>query len=199
METDTPGVNIKLTIWPTLQVGAFTGIAGLLFGGVSGVIHSSKPALFAFATGTQWFALGSTFWATRSLFIGGCHLDRDDRQHMLYASAASGGITGGGIGALIRGRANVLPGAVLLSLLGGVGQSLYNYADSRHTQNVSSPLDPPSKNRFWQKIANSPWVPMRSLSDKNYLKILQDKLSQIEDEIAAVDEEIKTISADDQD
>ena len=38
------------------------GGAGLVVGGVSGVVRSTTPVLFAAASGIQWFALGSTFW-----------------------------------------------------------------------------------------------------------------------------------------
>lgn len=38
------------------------GASGLLVGGISGLIRSSTPGLFAVASGIQWFALGSTFW-----------------------------------------------------------------------------------------------------------------------------------------
>jgi hypothetical protein len=34
----------------------------MLVGAFAGVLRSSSPALFALASGVQWFTLGSTFW-----------------------------------------------------------------------------------------------------------------------------------------
>lgn len=34
----------------------------MTIGAFAGVIRSSTPALFALASGVQWFTLGGTFW-----------------------------------------------------------------------------------------------------------------------------------------
>jgi hypothetical protein len=54
------------------------GASGLLIGGISGIIRSPTPRLFAVASGLQWFILGTTFWGehARSLF-GDIPIDSD--------------------------------------------------------------------------------------------------------------------------
>jgi hypothetical protein len=41
---------------------AYSGTFGLLFGAAAGIVRSAPPLLFAVASGTQWFALGSSYY-----------------------------------------------------------------------------------------------------------------------------------------
>ncbi|GKT54013.1 hypothetical protein ColTof4_06169 [Colletotrichum tofieldiae] len=47
---------------PPLKVGALTGTIGMFSGIAVGIVRDSTPALFALASGIQWFALGSSYW-----------------------------------------------------------------------------------------------------------------------------------------
>lgn len=50
----------------------------------------------------------------------------------------------------------------------------------------------PSKS-FLQRLADSKWVPLRSLSDDDYRGILNEKVLSIEAEIALLDEKIQEL------
>nr|XP_036583585.1 uncharacterized protein CTRU02_06224 [Colletotrichum truncatum]KAF6792728.1 hypothetical protein CTRU02_06224 [Colletotrichum truncatum] len=87
---------------PSLKVGAVTGTAGLFSGIAAGIIRDSTPALFAIASGVQWFALGSTYWLSRSAAIGyWTHEGQLSNSSKVKASALAGG-TAGMVGGLIR-------------------------------------------------------------------------------------------------
>lgn len=86
----------------------------------------------------------------------------------------------------IGGR--LIPGTIVFSLLGYVGQSAYNAIDSWQMEQASVP----SKS-FLQRLADSKWVPLRSLSDDDYRGILNEKVLSIEAEIALLDEKIQEL------
>ena len=52
--------------------------------------------------------------------------------------------------------------------------------------------DAPSK-PFLQRLADSKWVPLRSLSDDDYRGMLSEKLLSIEAEVALLDEKIQEL------
>jgi hypothetical protein len=52
---------------PIMLILWIAGVSGLLVGGVTGVLRSATPTLFALASGIQWFTLGSTFWGQSQL------------------------------------------------------------------------------------------------------------------------------------
>ena len=56
-------ININFEVRRLIQL---LGASGLIVGGVSGVLRSTTPMLFALASGIQWFTLGSTFWGQHS-------------------------------------------------------------------------------------------------------------------------------------
>ncbi|KAL2049512.1 hypothetical protein ABVK25_010199 [Lepraria finkii] len=183
---------------PAFKVGALTGTTGLLTGGISAVLRASPtPTLFTIASGIQWFALGSTFWATRSILLyqwntGPSPSSRD----RISASSYAGGITGGTIGALFRGRRNILPGTVMFALFGFVGQTVYNKLDARHIEHVAVEMESTKKEEttvFWKKVAEMKWMPMKALSDEEYGDLLRERLLKIEADIALVDEEVERL------
>lgn len=196
-----------------LQVGAFAGGAGLVVGGVSGVVRSTTPVLFAAASGIQWFALGSTFWATKGIilqrqgiydwfeFNRGARLQPRDAfpptpQEKVNASAIAGGITGGVLAPLVRGRRNMIPAVIMFSIFGYAGQSIYNVLDARNTQEQKEKLQNQNKGEkenILHQIAKSRWSPMKVLSDEEYENMLQEKLLRIEADIALIDENIEKL------
>ncbi|OCL05636.1 hypothetical protein AOQ84DRAFT_298527, partial [Glonium stellatum] len=186
---------------------------GLVVGGVSGVVRSTTPVLFATASGIQCFLLGSGFWASRGLilhrkgihdwveFHRGAKLQPRDvspptAQEKVEASALAGGITGGMVASIVRGRQNMLPAIAMFSLFGYAGQSIYNALDARNTQEQQEKLQNQNKSEkesLLHRIAKSRWSPMKVLSDEEYENMLQEKLLRIEAEIALIDDNIEKL------
>ncbi|KAE9372353.1 hypothetical protein N431DRAFT_439465 [Stipitochalara longipes BDJ] len=176
-------------IWPALQVGGLSGMSGMLVGGFAGVIRSTTPTLFALASGIQWFTLGSTFWASRGFVIHAWGKDQVGPREKVSASAIAGGI-GGTAGGLLRGRGNVIPGAIMFAIFGAAGQTIYNRADARNSELVEKGGSD-KKN----SILNSKWSPMKVLSDSEYENMLREKLLRVNARIALVDENIEALRA----
>ncbi|KAI9785375.1 MAG: hypothetical protein M1839_000394 [Geoglossum umbratile] len=204
---------VELTLWPALQVGVLTGTSGLVVGGVSGLIRSSSPMLFAAASGIQWFALGSTFWATRGAVLHAWGTSEVTPKERMYASGIAGAFSGATVGLLTSscysfsssksyrhsthrallftgGRANALPGAIMFSIFGLVGQGIYNFADARHSEMQQSGVEDPRVKSTWENLLSSRWSPVKALSDKEYEQVLEEKLLRLDAEIALIDEDI---------
>lgn len=81
-----------------------------------------------------------------------------------------------------------MPGVVVFSLLGYLGQHSYNAIDRWQIQRADTPSKP-----LAQRIAESKWIPFKSLSDDDYRVILSEKLLSIEAEIAIIDEQIQEL------
>jgi len=194
------------------------GTTGLLTGGISSVLLSSKtPTLFTLAAGTQCFLLGSTFWVTRSTFLYAWTPPLPASEHLssrplptpqdhVYASACAGGITGGAVGGLVRGRRHFLPGILFWSLFGYAGQKLYNRLDANHSEQFAAAaaeekaLDSAGRTEkgFWDRVAEMKWSPMKTLSDEDYADMLRKKIVGLEVEIALVDEEVGRLRGEEQ-
>lgn len=89
---------------------------------------------------------------------------------------------------MIGGR--LLPGFIVFSLLGYVGQKSYNAIDTWQMEQPDAPSKP-----IIQRMADSKWIPLKSLSDDDYRRILNEKMLSIEAEIALVDEKIGELEA----
>ncbi|ORY69460.1 uncharacterized protein BCR38DRAFT_86036 [Pseudomassariella vexata] len=167
----------------SLQTGALTGAAGLAIGAGGGIMRGAPPALFAAFAGLQWFALGSSYMASRSLLWhawgGEQNLSQADR---IKSSAAAGGVSGM-IGGMVRGPRNILPGMLVLSLLGGGATFV-----SQQLQNRPQPKEKTS----WLA---SEWSPLRPLSGKEYESILEEKILKLDAEISIIEENIAAIKA----
>lgn len=81
-------------------------MSGLFVGAFAGVIRSRTPVLFATASGIQWFALGTTFTASRPLVQRAWGEDRNTYRDRVSISAAAGSITGA-VGGLLRKSPNL--------------------------------------------------------------------------------------------
>ncbi|KAJ9136723.1 hypothetical protein NKR23_g9590 [Pleurostoma richardsiae] len=171
-------------LYPSLQIGAGAGTLGLFVGAAAGIARSAPPVLFALASGAQWFALGSSYYASRSVVMrawgGDEKLSKFDK---VKASGIAGGFAGV-IGGLLRGPRNVLPGAIVFSLFGVGGQALANGLSSEGVKQ--------EKNTSW---LDSKWSPVKRLTDEQYEKVLEEKILQLEVEIALVDDKIADIRA----
>jgi hypothetical protein len=78
----------------------------------------------------------------------------------------------------------------MFSIFGLVGQSIYNLADARHSEMQQSDLDASRKQSTWGNLLNSRWSPVKALSDKEYKRMLEEKLLRLNAEIALIDEDI---------
>ena len=195
-----------------------SGTTGLLIGSVSSLLLSSKtPTLFALASSLQWFLLGSTFWGLRSTLLYtwsplpdarptvserlyGVYPTPKDRMH---ASTLAGGITGGAIGGLVRGRRNVIPGTIIWMVFGYAGQRIYNTLDEKHSEEITGAAEEEAKasnqeRGFWDRIAEMKWSPMKKLSDEDYADTLREKVLGLEAQITLVDEEMERVRKEDQ-
>lgn len=88
----------------------------------------------------------------------------------------------------IGGR--LVPGVVVFSLLGYIGQKSYNAIDAWQMEQPDTPSKP-----IIQRMADSKWIPLKSLSDNDYRGMLNEKILSIEAEIALVDEKIEALEA----
>ncbi|KAF1994933.1 hypothetical protein P154DRAFT_501089 [Amniculicola lignicola CBS 123094] len=184
--------------------GGAAAIPGFVIGAFAGTLRTSTPVLFATASSLQWFALGSTFWAWRACLLnrdgvrnrwrhtrGAPLLPRNDlsptEQDRVIASTVSGSVSGALAGAM-RGARNVAPGALMFAIFGFAGQHAYNWQEAREAKAAQEP--PKEKKTFMQRLADSNWFPMRALSDEEYETMLNERLLQVEAEIALVDERI---------
>ncbi|KAJ9244471.1 hypothetical protein DTO271D3_4019 [Paecilomyces variotii] len=173
---------------PALKAGGLSGSAGLLYGGISGILTSSPhQVVHSVSHGIHWFALGSSFWWLRSNILK-LHFQNDaSPKERAYTSAISGGVAGGAVTRLMGGR--LVPGVVIFSMLGYLGQSSYNAIDRWQAQRAQ---EGPSK-PFLQRLADSKWVPLKALSDEDYKHMLSEKLLNIEAEIALIDDKIQDL------
>ncbi|KAH7067496.1 hypothetical protein BKA63DRAFT_424138 [Paraphoma chrysanthemicola] len=197
-------------------VGGATAIPGLVTGALYGTLRTQTPALFAIFSGAQCFAIGSTFWLTRTSVLNHSGLSnwwnitrgapahaRNDLNPTLSdkvrASTFAGAFTGFSLGLLLRGPRNVIPGTVMFTLFGWTGQQTYNYLDKRNSQelreqaHLKSQADYKPRDTLVQKMAKSKWSPMSVLTDEQYEEMLQEKLLRFEAEIALIDERIEGV------
>ncbi|KAL1849710.1 hypothetical protein Plec18167_005301 [Paecilomyces lecythidis] len=172
---------------PALKAGGVSGSAGLLYGGISGVLSSPHPVIHSVSHGIHWFALGSSFWWMRSNILKLHFQNNASSRERAYTSAISGGIAGGAVTRLMGGR--LVPGVVIFSMLGYLGQSSYNAIDRWQAQRAQGGPSKP----FLQRLADSKWVPLKSLSDEDYKHMLSEKLLSIEAEIALIDDKIQDL------
>lgn len=76
----------------------------------------------------------------------------------------------------------------MFTLFGAGGQKIYNMVDDRHSEEVETPEI--QKSRSWM---DSKWSPVKVLTDEEYERILQEKLLQVNAEIAIIDENIQDL------
>ena len=121
------------------------------------------------------------------------------QKDRLRASTFAGGITGGAIGGLFRGPRNVIPGTIMFTLFGYLGQTVYDALDTRHSEQVVLDIQAAAEGKkrdrkhFWERIAEMNWSPLTAVSDENYRNTLEERLLRIEAEIAVVDEEVERV------
>lgn len=75
----------------------------------------------------------------------------------------------------------------MFSLIGGLGQKLYNVADARNTELVKSGIQQDSNSLSW---LTGKWSPMQRLTNEQYEGMIREKLLRVDVEIALVEEKI---------
>ena len=87
----------------------------------------------------------------------------------------------------------------MFTLFGWSGQQGYNYLDKRNSQELREQAqlkargDLEPKDNILQKFAKSKWSPMSVLTDEQYEEMLQEKLLNVEAQIAIIDERIEGV------
>jgi hypothetical protein len=90
---------------------------------------------------------------------------------------------------LAGSRANILPGAAMIGLIGLAGQTGYNlFSETQRSE--SNP-----RRSVMQQLTESKWAPLKALSDQQYEEMLQQKLLKIDVELSMIDEKIATLKA----
>ncbi|KAI6092507.1 hypothetical protein F4821DRAFT_224199 [Hypoxylon rubiginosum] len=186
-DDEMPSANELLEIAKkSLQTGAVTGGIGMMVGAGSGILRSAPPTLFALVAGLQWFGLGSTFMASRSLLwhaLGG-EENLSPSDHV-KAGGVAGGVSGM-VGGMFRGPRNIIPGILFFGTVGATG----SYFSQRFRDSPKS--DESKAKSGW---LDSRWSPMKRLSDKEYEEKLEEKILRINAEIAIIDENIASLRA----
>ncbi|KAI4603425.1 hypothetical protein KJ359_003235 [Pestalotiopsis sp. 9143b] len=168
-----------------LQTGAVTGMIGSFVGLGTGIMRNAPPALFAAFAGLQWFTLGSSFVASRSLLHHAWGGEETLRPwDKVAASTAAGGVSGM-VGGLIRGPSNIIPGVLFFSTLGGSATYLSQKFEGRETKEKTS-------------ILASKWSPLKKLTDQEYEKLLEEKILKLDAELAIIDDNIAALKASEQ-
>ncbi|RKF63735.1 hypothetical protein GcC1_137003 [Golovinomyces cichoracearum] len=170
---------------PVSQVGIVTGTCGLFVGAIAGIVRSASPVLFSLASGVQFSILGSTITG-RQILLHSWSSNEISTRDKLWISAMAGALGGGTSGAILRGRKNIVPGAIMFALFGVTGQALFNKME--YSRQISHSEN--SRNLNWM---NFRWSPLRVISDEEYEFILQNKLMRVRADIALIDEKIETI------
>ena len=165
----------------------FPGAAGFLFGGTAGIIKGTAPFLFASASGLQTFALGTTFWGCRTTILEAWNPDQQTSSDLVKASAIAGGITGGAVALITRGRSNAIPGALMFSLFGYLGQKGYN-----KLKQPREAKDEP-KQGFWRRMSEKRFSPVTVMTDEEYAKMLEEKMLKVDVEIAVLREKVAAL------
>ncbi|EMC98082.1 hypothetical protein BAUCODRAFT_22919 [Baudoinia panamericana UAMH 10762] len=172
---------------PSLRVGAICGCAGFLIGGTSGILKGTTPFLFATASAIQTFALGTTYWTCRSAFLQSRFAIGQSPRDCTKASTVAGGVSGGIIGLVTRGRRNLLPGMLVWSLLGCTGQLAYNRFS---TADQKQPTE-----GFWTRLAKQSWTPVKFMTNEEYAEVLRERVLKLDAEIAVLDDKISELKS----
>ena len=87
--------------------------------------------------------------------------------------------------------AKFTPGFIVFSLVGYLGQTGFNIAESWPQENAGKEAAKPKS--ILERMAASKWIPLKALSDDDFRDILKEKVLSIEVEIALLDDKIRSL------
>ncbi|KAI1351703.1 hypothetical protein F5Y01DRAFT_282391 [Xylaria sp. FL0043] len=164
----------------SFQTGMVTGGIGLLLGAGIGIVRAAPPTIFALFTGFQWFALGSSYMASRNLLYHALGGEENLSSSDLVKVGGAAGSVSGMVGGMVRGPKNILPGMLVFGTLG---------AGSSYVSQLAQGIEAKPK-KSW---LDSKWSPMQRLSDKDYMNMVEEKILRLDAEIAIIDENIASL------
>lgn len=179
-----------ITLKPSLYAGGAAAVLGAGLAAASATLNGRSVWLRSSVAGCQFFVLGSTFWFARSVVrsnlvpTGNQMVINSTREDLI--SSGIGGSFAGLAGGALRGPRNMLPGAIILGLMGLGGQAAYT--------GFAAVLDSPGERRpILEVLSDSSWWPLKSISDEDYEHELAEKVIEIEAEISMIDDKIVTL------
>ena len=143
-------------------------------------------------SGVQTFALGTTYWGFRSAILEAGRPNHQTPSDLVKASAISGGVTGGAVALITRGRSNAIPGAVMFSIFGYLGQTAYNKFSARPV------VDADPKQGFWRRMSEKSFSPVSVLTNEQYAEMLREKMLKVDVEISIIDDKIEALKQQEQ-
>lgn len=180
------GSHGKDSLIPSTYFGAGAGSLGAILNGAGATLKGKPVVFFTVWGGAQWFALGSVFWFVRSTLQREVSIERQTTYRQDLLCSTVGGTAAGLIAGSLRGRANILPGAIIWGVAGLAGQA--------SATTVARLADQPGDSRpLLDVLADKPWWPLKRLSDADYENETREKLIAVEAEIALIDEKIDSI------
>ena len=88
---------------------------------------------------------------------------------------------------ITRGRANALPGLVMFSIFGCLGQLA-------HTRFTARPdPDTASKPGFWRRMSEKSFSPVKVMSNEEYADWLREKVLRVDVEISILEDKIAAL------
>ena len=111
-------------------------------------------------------------------------------ERRIPATGVAAALAGGVTGALVRGRYNVLPGALVFGVSGLGVQAVFDHMIASSDSHESSSGLNTRVSGIVSRVADGKWSPFRRLSEHDYEKLLQERLLRIDAEIALIDENI---------
>ncbi|KAM0451873.1 hypothetical protein ACHAO4_005830 [Trichoderma viride] len=182
-----PPELVDLLVTP-VQVGAWSGTVGVMAGVAGAIARDTSPVASGAVTGFQWFALGGSFWFTRSVTVRAMGGDQQLRPVDKTIASTVGGSAAGAVAGLIRGPGKILPAMVMWGVLGAGGQMVANGLSNRKPK-VKDEDD------SWFR---SKWSPLKKLTDQEYIDMMEEKILRVEADIALIDERITELKSIDQ-
>lgn len=179
-------MNAGSIISASNYVAGGSAIAGAAFAAGYATLKGRPVVLWTVASGAQWGVLGWSFWFTRSILRQHAQREHDSqvlplREELAYSTIA--GSFSGLMGGAVRGRANVLPGAIIVGLVGFGGQLGY------HGLSLVESKDRDQR-PILDRLSDSKWWPLKALSDEDYEHDLTEQLIAIEAEVSIIDEKL---------
>lgn len=170
-------------------VGIGAGAIGSSIGSSYATLKGHPVGLWTAVSGIQCFVIGSTFWFShgiaRTWLESGHRREALSFKEELACSTVSGSVAGVA-GGLLRGRANVIPGAIMCGIIGAVGQTGVSTftASAERTRDRRSMLD---------RLSDSKWWPLKKISDAEYKQHLLQQIDTLNAELSAVDDQISAL------